>query len=562
MLPMQINTVFFSKLLIIILTLGLFLFVNFSSEYALISFIKLGIIILSTFVTLKLNQDQGRRRNFSLIAILLACYLFLISLSSKFLLTDNDTFHFILTILTDPKLILLTYKVFVPFLIVILAFEMIIVGTQSNNAPQKIPAILRFLLVGVSILTPVLIFLSFGFGVPLTGVLATSGLITAIIGLALQSNLSNIVSGMFLTLERPFKSGDWISVDGEDLGQVRTISWRTTRLMSLENTEISIPNDKLARSSIVNLSINDENLSTGGYIIYDKISVHPRHDPKYIIELIKDGLAGSHPADGRSFFGYTNAWLGGSSENGLDFWIAYDCTNRWYQYSQRSVVMLAINHVFTTSGVTMTAGNLLQNMKSDANLKVIEDFSQNESNYRSLHTANNNIYLESQVVELWFKRVPLFEPLTARDFKALTRSSIKRDFKPDEIIIKQGDDGESMFVVMEGVVGVEVANDKKKTTQVTTLSIGDIFGEMSLLTGAKRTASIRAIRPVVVYEITKPMFAKIFKSNKKAIDGLTRILVERQKQLDTILEQHDDESKESKSAFDILKKTIIEFFKF
>jgi branched-chain amino acid transport system substrate-binding protein len=158
--------------------------------------------------------------------------------------------------------------------------------------------------------------------------------------------------------------------------------------------------------------------------------------------------------------------------------------------------------------------------------------------------------------------VPLFEPLTARDFKALTRSSIKRDFKPDEIIIKQGDDGESMFVVMEGVVGVEVANDKKKTTQVTTLSIGDIFGEMSLLTGAKRTASIRAIRPVVVYEITKPMFAKIFKSNKKAIDGLTRILVERQKQLDTILEQHDDESKESKSAFDILKKTIIEFFKF
>jgi hypothetical protein len=97
--------------------------------------------------------------------------------------------------------------------------------------------------------------------------------------------------------------------------------------MSLENTEISIPNDKLARSSIVNLSINDENLSTGGYIIYDKISVHPRHDPKYIIELIKDGLAGSHPADGRSFFGYTNAWLGGSSENGLDFWIAYDCTN-------------------------------------------------------------------------------------------------------------------------------------------------------------------------------------------------------------------------------------------
>ena len=191
----------------------------------------------------------------------------------------------------------------------ILAFEIITAETQSDSTIQKIPAILRFLLLGVSIATPFLIFLSFGFGVPLTGVLATSGLITAIIGLALQSNLSNIVSGMFLTLERPFKSGDWISVDGEDIGQVKTISWRTTRLVSLENTEISIPNDKLAHSSVVNLSSNDENFSKGGYIIYDKLSVHPRHDPKYIIELIKDGLAGSQPADGRIFFGYTNAWL-------------------------------------------------------------------------------------------------------------------------------------------------------------------------------------------------------------------------------------------------------------
>ena len=562
MLFMRINPVLFSKFLIIVLTVGLLLFVNLTSGYALTSIIRIGAIILTIFATLKLNQAQSRGKNLSFVAMVLACYLFLISLDSRSLLTDYNAFSFILTILPEPELVSLAYKVFVPFLIVILAFEIITAETQSDSTIQKIPAILRFLLLGVSIATPFLIFLSFGFGVPLTGVLATSGLITAIIGLALQSNLSNIVSGMFLTLERPFKSGDWISVDGEDIGQVKTISWRTTRLVSLENTEISIPNDKLAHSSVVNLSSNDENFSKGGYIIYDKLSVHPRHDPKYIIELIKDGLAGSQPADGRIFFGYTNAWLGGSSENGLDFWIAYDCTNRWYQYSQRSVVMLAINHVFTKSGVTMTAGNLLQNMKSDANLKVIEDFSQNESNYRSLYTANNNIYLESQVVELWFKRVPLFESLTARDFKALARSSIKRDFKPDEIIIKQGDEGQSMFVVMEGVVGVEVVNGKKKKMQVATLSIGDVFGEMSLLTGAKRTASVRAIRPVVVYEITKPIFAKIFKSNKKAIDGLTGILVERQKQLDEISETHEEEGNKANNAFNILKKAIVDFFKF
>ena len=558
---MHINPVLLSKLLIIILTLGLFLFVDLSSEYAFTSIIRVAIIIVSIFATLKLKQDQGRAKNFPFIAIVVACYLFLISLNSEVLLTNYEAFNFILTILPEPKLILLIYKVFIPFLIIILTFEMVVDGTQSTDTPQKIPAILRFLLLGISIVTPVLIFLSLGFGVSLTGVLATSGLITAIIGLALHSNLSNIVSGMFLTLERPFKSGDWISVDGEDVGQVKTISWRTTRLVSLENTEISIPNDKLAHSSVINMSSNDKNFSKGGYIIYDKISVHPRHEPKYIIELIKDGLAGSHPADGRIFFGYTNAWLGGSSENGLDFWIAYDCTNRWYQYSQRSVVMLAINHVFTKSGVTMTAGNLLQNMKPDANLKVIEDFSQDESNYRSLYTANNNIYLESQVVELWFKRVPLFEPLTERDFKALARSSIKRDFKSDEIIIEQGDDGQSMFVVMEGVVGIEVVIDKKKKTQVNTLSIGDVFGEMSLLTGAKRTASVRAIRPVVVYEITKPMFAKIFKTNKKAIDGLTKILVERQEELNKLTQETKDNDKKPQNTFSNLKQAIIDFFK-
>ena len=293
------------------------------------------------------------------------------------IITETSFYHF----LANKELPVLAYKIFTPFLLVLLGFDAADRNYVSDNEQRNIPVLFRFLIIIILALAPILMFLSFGFNVPLTGALATSGLLTAIIGLALQGNLSNIISGLFLNIERPFKPGDWIMFD-DQLGRVKAISWRSTRLTSIENQEIFVPNDKLAQSTVMNFANNDPSFSKGGFVVYDSIYVHPRHDPYYIIELLKDSLAKARPVESRPFFEYTDAWFTGGKENGLEFYVAYDCLDRALLFSQRSSIMLSINHVLTRAGVTMTVGNLLQTIKPDASLSAVRDFSQDIFNYQ------------------------------------------------------------------------------------------------------------------------------------------------------------------------------------
>ena len=456
----------------------------------------------------------------------------------------------------------LAYQVFQPFILLILTVENIDNSQSRDTNERNFPSILRFLVITILLVMPCLLFLSKGYQVPLTAALATSGLITAIIGLALQGNLSNVVSGIFLNLEKPFEKNDWITVDGQ-LGQVKNISWRTTNLVSIDNMEIAIPNDKLAQATVINLARNDPNFSSGGFVTYDPIVVHPRHNPENIMALLKDALAKAVPADKRSFFGYTDVWFGGAKDGGLEFWIAYDCLDRALLFSQRSSIMMSINHVLTKAGVTMSVGHILQTIKPDASLLAIQDYSQDQRTYDKLYAPAHNIYLESQKPEFWFRRVNLFKALNDEEFTLISSASDKRFFREGELIIKQGAQGSSMFLIAEGVVEVSLKNDSENEIIVGNLTIGEVFGEMSLLTGAPRVATAKAKRPVVLFEINKEIFSKILKNNDAVLESLSQILASRQLELANIensLESAENTGDRQRGVLQAIKKSIIKFF--
>ena len=94
---------------------------------------------------------------------------------------------------------------------------------------------------------------AFVMGKTVTSLLATSGLLTLIVGLALQSNLRDIISGVMLNLERPFKIGDYIRI-GRILGQVHDISWRTTRVRTPNGQIIAFANGRVSESEIENMT--------------------------------------------------------------------------------------------------------------------------------------------------------------------------------------------------------------------------------------------------------------------------------------------------------------------
>ena len=97
--------------------------------------------------------------------------------------------------------------------------------------------------------------LKYAFHQPIEGLLATSGIVALVLGLALQSTLADLFSGIALNIEDPFRAGDWITVDGGNEGQVIEINWRATRMRDRSGDTVVIPNSQMAKSRVTNHSL-------------------------------------------------------------------------------------------------------------------------------------------------------------------------------------------------------------------------------------------------------------------------------------------------------------------
>jgi branched-chain amino acid transport system substrate-binding protein len=147
----------------------------------------------------------------------------------------------------------------VPALLLVLAVERFIWNPIETQTGQTIPTIVRRSVAFVIILLAAVGVIAFVFDRKLSSLLATSGVIAMILGLALQINISNIFSGIALNMERPFRIGDWIMVHGrrEDpelniIGRVVDINWRTTRLETTNKSTIVIPNSQISEKTVTN----------------------------------------------------------------------------------------------------------------------------------------------------------------------------------------------------------------------------------------------------------------------------------------------------------------------
>ncbi len=93
---------------------------------------------------------------------------------------------------------------------------------------------------------------------PLAGMLATSGVVALVLGLALQNTLSDLFAGIALNIESPFRAGHWISVDGGEPGQIIEINWRATRLRNRSGDVMIMPNSQIARLRVINYSMTEK----------------------------------------------------------------------------------------------------------------------------------------------------------------------------------------------------------------------------------------------------------------------------------------------------------------
>jgi small-conductance mechanosensitive channel len=145
--------------------------------------------------------------------------------------------------------------------------------------------LLQDIVVGVVYLSVGLSILAFVFGIPIGTLVATSGVVAIILGLALQSTLSDVFSGIALTLGRPYVIGDWIVLSDGIEGRVVESTWRSTHVLTGSNNLVVLPNSFLARLGLTNVSRPD-----GTHLLTLTVRIAPTRMPSIVAEVMQSVL--------------------------------------------------------------------------------------------------------------------------------------------------------------------------------------------------------------------------------------------------------------------------------
>jgi len=448
---------------------------------------------------------------------------------------------------------------YTPTFILMLILKNEFIDRNDLDNVTKIPNIIYIVVQVFIFCVPTLLVLSQVFGFELTGILATSGLITAIVGFALQPNLSNIFSGIFVNIEQPFKPHDWITI-GDQTGKVIDVSWRSTRLRSFQNTEITIPNETVAKSIVTNWDRPDKEDMSEGFHIFTTLSFHPHHDPAHIGELLFDALKKVRPVDGRPELDLQWVKFTGVDEFGLRFHIAFDCTSRMMKNSQENVVMLEIYKVMRHAGVNMTPGLLQNFLKPDVGLGALEQYTRSHKDFQSTLSDKGNIYNESIKNQVLLKQVPLFLNLDQEQIQIIADTSQRLQFAKGQTIIKQGESDNRLFIIADGVVSIELNQADGSKTELGRLGVGEFFGEMALMTGEPRTADASALRSTLLLVVQKQTIKNIFSENNNFYNEMAKVLAERQVKLGEATLLPEEKSEEVNKLANKIGEAIIRFF--
>ncbi|MFL5346110.1 MAG: cyclic nucleotide-binding domain-containing protein [Hyalangium sp.] len=370
------------------------------------------------------------------------------------------------------------------------------------RSPAATPKILRdvigFVLYGLSAL-PIL---QTQLNLDLRGLLATSAVLSVVIGLALQETLGNLFAGLSLQLERPYQVGDWIRIK-EHTGRVVQIGWRATRILTTKRESITLPNSMVAKEIVKNFSYGFEpiaiDLELG--LSYD---APPNQVKAAVLEVMAEvpTLLQDPKPQCRTW-----AYDASSIRYQLRLWVA--------DFAQADSTM---EDLYT---------RLWYRLKRE-NIEI--PFPQNVVHLRN-ETATKAEFSSETVMEL-LRAVDLFTLLMPEELDRLRRDLVARRFGKGERVIEEGEEGHTFYLLVSGEVSVRT----DKGHEVTRLSRGSYFGEMSLLTGEPRAATVVAVQDSVLLELDRPAFARMFVTHPGLARQLSALLAQRRTQLRAVAE--------------------------
>ncbi|MBJ6765649.1 mechanosensitive ion channel family protein [Myxococcaceae bacterium JPH2] len=338
----------------------------------------------------------------------------------------------------------------------------------------------------------------------LAGLVATSAVLSVVIGLALQETLGNLFAGLSLQLDRPFEVGDIVHI-GEHSGRVVHLGWRSIRIATFRRELITLPNGMVAKEKVKNYSQRHEpvgvDVSLG--LSYD---APPNRVKQALVEVAQEipHILVEPPPFART--------------------VSFD----------ESCVRYMVR--FFLSDFTL-AETVKEELHTRLWYRLRRDSIDIPFPQRTVHVRQETRRLElsEETVHELLRAVDLFSPLGTSELERLRREVAVRRFGRGERIIQEGEEGRTFYVVGSGEVSVRAG---KAQAEVTRLGRGSYIGEMSLLTGEKRAATVVAMEDSVLLELDRPTFGRLFSEHPQLAGQLSRLLAQRRTQLRAVAEAH------------------------
>lgn len=323
--------------------------------------------------------------------------------------------------------------------------------------------LLQDLVIGMIYLSAGLSVIAYVFSVPVGTLIATSGVFAIVLGLAMQSTLADVFSGIALNLGRPYSVGDWIVLDDGTQGRVVETNWRSTHLLNGTNDLVIVPNSGLAKARLVNLSSPDE---THGISL--TIRMHPSKSPASIENVMRTVLMSSNVVLKTPEPGVTITGVDRQA-------ITAELSCRVRDISKTGA---AKNEIYDLIYRHAKAAGL--SFANSSDISIIEPGPKSDDEGVRTHSTPRKL----------LNSISLFATLTDDEKESLSASMKRLVYGKDAVIAVQDSSLTSLMIVRSGVVIVERC-EGGKLVELNRLSPGDCFGELGVLMGAAESASVR-----------------------------------------------------------------------
>jgi small-conductance mechanosensitive channel len=328
------------------------------------------------------------------------------------------------------------------------------------------------LLAGLIYLAVALTIVKTVFSFPIGGLVATSGIIAIVLGLALQNTLADVFAGIAVGIERPYAIGDLVWFEGPIEGEIVQINWRSVQIKTFGNDIATIPNSVVAKSRFINRSVPSMRRS-------DSVQVPclRSHPPEHVIELIQQAIL--------------------------------LCPNV-LEKPPASIALVRVGKRLNHYEISFSVANssLLWQTKSMLLREVLRQFASGGGSFHLRgHRPETPEPEDHHILD-----IALFEPLSFEKRNELERQLVCRALQAGDTLFAQGGTEASLFIIKSGVLEV-LHEEKQDSIRFGRIGPGDYIGEIGMLTGAGHAATVKALTPSMVYELRKEFVAPLIKDD-------------------------------------------------